>query len=85
MTVQVIIDLTEDQSERLEALATFRQVSVSQYLVDLAEDNARRDAEFRALVQEGVDEADRGELIDHADVMAEVEALIAASEVREVG
>lgn len=85
MTVQLIIDLTEDQKARLEALATFKQVSVSQYLVDLAESNARRDVEFRALVQEGIDEADRGELIDHADVMAEVEALIAASEARKAG
>lgn len=85
MTVQLIIDLTEDQKTRLEALAAFKQVSVSQYLVDLAENNARRDAEFRAFVQEGIDEADRGELIDHADVMAEVEALIAASEARKAG
>ena len=82
MNAHVTIELTEDQKARLEALAAFKQVSVSQYLVDLAENNARRDAEFRALVQEGVDEADRGELVDHADVMAEVEALIAASEIR---
>lgn len=85
MNAHVTIELTEDQKARLEALAAFKQVSVSQYLVDLAEDNARRDAEFRALVQEGVDEADRGELFDHADVMAEVEALIAASEAQKAG
>lgn len=82
MNAHVTIELTEDQKARLEALAAFKQVSISQYLVDLAENNARRDTEFRALVQEGLDEADRGELIDHADVMAEVEALIAASETR---
>lgn len=82
MNAHVTIELTEDQKARLEALAAFKQVSVSQYLVDLAENNARRDAEFRALVQQGLDEADRGELVDHADVMAEVEALIAASETR---
>lgn len=85
MTVQLTIDLTEDQKTRLEALATFKQVSVSQFLVDLVENNARRDVDFRALVQEGIDEADRGELIDHADVMAEVEALIVASEARKAG
>lgn len=85
MTVHVTIELTEDQKARLESLAAFKQVSVAQYLVDLAEINARRDAEFRALVQEGLDEADRGELVDHADVMAEVEALIAASEARMAG
>jgi len=85
MTVRMIIDVTEDQKARLEALATFKQVSVAQYLVDLAEYNVRRDADFRALVQEGLDEADRGELVDHADVMAEAEALIAASEARKAG
>lgn len=85
MTVHVTIELTEDQKARLEAVAAHQQVSISQVLVNLADENARRDAEFRALVQEGIDAADRGELIDHADVMAEVEALIAESEVRKAG
>ena len=85
MTVHVTIELTEDQKARLESLAAFKQVSVSQYLVDLAENNAHHDADFRALVQDGLDEADRGELVDHADVMVEVEALIAASEARKAG
>lgn len=85
MTVHVTIELTEDQKLRLEQLAAFKQVSISQYLVDLAEYNARRDAEFRRLVQEGIDAADRGDLVDHDEVMAELEAHIAASETRKAG
>lgn len=85
MTVHVTIELTEDQKARLEAVAAHQQVSISQVLVNLAEENARRDTEFRALVQEGIDEARRGELHDHADVMAEVEALIVAAEARKAG
>lgn len=85
MTVHVTIELTEDQKTRLEQLAAQENVSLSEYIVQLAEEDARRDAHFRALVQEGIDAADRGELIDHEDVVAEVEALISASEARKAG
>jgi len=82
MTVHVTLELTEDQKARLEQLAAYENVSVSQYLVNTAEEIARRDAAFRALVQEGLDAAERGELHDHEDVVAEIEVYIAASEVR---
>ena len=85
MTVHVTLELTEDQKARLEQLAAFENVSVSQYLFNAAEEIARRDAEFRALVQEGLDAAGRGELHDHEDVMARLEAHIAAAEARAQG
>lgn len=85
MTVHVTLELTEDQSARLEQLAARNKVSVSQYLFNTAEEIARRDAEFRALVQEGIAEARRGELHDHEDVVETLEAHIAAVEARRVG
>ena len=85
MTVHVTIELTEDQKARLEAVAAHQQVSISQVLVNLADENARRDAEFRALVQEGIDAADRGDTLSHDEVMAEVAALIGESEARKAG
>lgn len=38
---------------------------------------ARKEAEFLAFVQEGIDAADRGEVVPHEDVEAELEAMIA--------
>lgn len=34
------------------------------------------DAEFRASVRRGVEQADRGELVDHADVVQRIERLL---------
>jgi predicted transcriptional regulator len=38
---------------------------------------ARKEAEFLAFVQEGIDAADRGELVSHEEVMADLDAAIA--------
>jgi len=85
MTVTVTITLTKALKTRLEELAALGEVSLSELLVSAALDMARRDAEWIALVQEGLDEARRGELHDHEDVMADLEAHIAASKVRKAG
>jgi predicted transcriptional regulator len=41
---------------------------------------ARQEAEFLAFIQEGVDAADRGYLIPHEEVAAELEEMIARHE-----
>jgi predicted transcriptional regulator len=38
---------------------------------------AEREAEFLAFVQDGIDAADRGELVPHEQVMAEIDQMIA--------
>jgi len=43
---------------------------------------AEAEAEFQAFVQVGVDSADRGELIPHEDVMAELDEMIARHRAR---
>jgi predicted transcriptional regulator len=45
-------------------------------------DAARREAEFLAFVQEGIDAADRGALIPHEEVMAKLDAMIARHQAR---
>lgn len=85
MTVHVTIELTEDQKARLEQLAAHSNVTVSEYLVNTAEEIARRDAEFRALVQEGIEAAGRGETMSHEEVMARMEARLAELEAHKAG
>jgi len=43
---------------------------------------AKEEAEFLAFVQEGINAADRGELIPHEVVMAELDQMIAAHRAR---
>jgi predicted transcriptional regulator len=43
---------------------------------------AHKEAEFLAFVQEGIDAADRGELVPHDEVTAEIDRMIARHEAR---
>lgn len=43
---------------------------------------AEAEADFLAFVQEGIDAADRGELIPHEEVLAEIDAMIAEHSAR---
>lgn len=46
------------------------------------EDAARREAEFLAFVQEGLDDIAAGRVIPHEEVMAELDEMIASHEAR---
>ena len=43
---------------------------------------AEAEAEYQAFVQEGIDSADRGELVPHEEVMAELDRMIARHRAR---
>lgn len=43
---------------------------------------AEYEADFLAFVQEGIDAADRGELVPHEEAMAELDAMIAKHQVQ---
>lgn len=45
-------------------------------------DAARKEAEFLAFVQEGIDAAERGELVPHEEVVAEIDRMIARHQAR---
>ncbi len=46
------------------------------------EEAARKEAEFLAFVQEGIDAVERGDVVEHDAVMAELDAMIAKHEAR---
>jgi predicted transcriptional regulator len=58
----------------VEQLAEARGRSVEDYVAEAVQRVAESEADFRAFVQVGIDAADRGELIPHAEVMAQLEA-----------
>ncbi|MGE5500472.1 MAG: CopG family ribbon-helix-helix protein [Ignavibacteriales bacterium] len=71
MTVNFTIELSESQKIRLEELAEYHGVSVTKLVIESAERILEEDAAFVAAVQEGIAAADRGDLIDHEDVVRE--------------
>jgi len=58
----------------VEQLAEAQGRSVEDYVAEAVQRVAESEADFRAFVQVGIDAADRGELIPHEEVMAELEA-----------
>jgi predicted transcriptional regulator len=74
MTKTVTFELSEEQAEFLHAEAERESRSVSELVGDLVAQRMDYDAWFRRKVQEGIDAADRGELIPHEEVVARSEA-----------
>jgi predicted transcriptional regulator len=77
MTIELAVIVDEEQKGRLEAIAAAREESTAAVLREAVVHYLDYDAWFRAEVQKGIDAADRGELRDLEDVMADVQKLLA--------
>ena len=75
MTKHVTIELTEDQIARLDVLALHKGSPVESLILEAVEQVLGYDAWYREMVQEGLDSADRGELVPHEQVVAEMQEL----------
>ncbi len=84
MTKHVTIELTEDQIARLDVLALHKGSPVESLILEAVEQVLGYDAWYREMVQEGLDSADRGELIPHEQVVAEMQELRAELLARKV-
>ena len=69
--------LREDQQARIDELVRQGSYSNEAAVLDDALTLVERKATLRALVQEGIDAADRGEIFDHETVMRDVRQRIA--------
>lgn len=63
-------------------LALAKGISGAEYAAEAIRRVAESDDDFRAFIQVGIDAADRGELVTHEEVMAELDAMIAKHEAR---
>lgn len=72
MTKHVTVELSDAEEAHLRATAERLETSVEQVLSELVQRQMDYDAWFIRQVQIGIDEADRGELIPHEEVMAEL-------------
>lgn len=74
MNAHVTIELTPEQKARLEILAAREDLDLSAYLLRIAEQELRRDADWVALIQEGVEFAETGRVFSHEEVVRRSEA-----------
>jgi len=70
MTKTLTFELSEEQAEFLHATAEREERRMDDVVGDLVAQQMAYDAWFRRKVQEGIDAADRGELIPHEEVVA---------------
>jgi predicted transcriptional regulator len=67
------IHFTPEQEALLSAIAAHAGTDTEHLVKDAALRLVEEDAKFRAAVQRGIEQADRGELIDHDEVVARIE------------
>jgi predicted transcriptional regulator len=67
------VDFTPEQIAQLSQIASYRGTGVTQLVKEAALRVADEDRLFLEAVEEGIEEADRGESIDHEEVVARFE------------
>jgi predicted transcriptional regulator len=67
------VHFTPEQLQRLSQIAAHAGTDTEHLVKDAALRLVEEDAKFRAAVQKGIEQADRGELVDHDDVVARME------------
>lgn len=74
--------LDDATRQLVDELAAAQGMSAEHYAAEAVRRIAESEADFRAFIQQGIDEADRGELVPHDEVMAELDAMIAKHRAR---
>ena len=64
---------TPEQLQRLSQIAAHAGTDTEHLVKNAALRLVEEDAKFRAAVRKGMEQADRGELIDHEEVVARIE------------
>ena len=74
----VEVPLTADQEAQLNQLASRQGKAPLELIQETVARLLDEDARFRAAVRRGVEQAERGELIDHKDVVERIERMFGA-------
>jgi len=81
-TAVVTTRLDPETIDLIDRVTAARGQSRSKFVAQAVREAARRESEFLAFVQEGIDQLDRGEGIPHEQVKMKLDALIAKHEAR---
>ena len=69
------LHLTPEQEAQLSSIATHAGKNAEQILQEAVDRLIEEDARFRDAVRRGIASADRGDLLDHEEVVARIEQL----------
>lgn len=72
------VQFSQEQEAQLSQIAFHQGMDAKQLVKDAALRLLAEDQEFRAAVREGIDAADRGELVTHEQVWAGVEEVLSS-------
>ncbi len=70
------VHFTQEQEAQLSQIAGYAGKDTEELVKEAALRLVEQDAEFRAGVRRGIEQADRGELIEHDEVKARIARLI---------
>ena len=70
------VHFSPEQEAQLSQIADYNGTPAEQLVKQAALRLVEEDAEIRAGIQRGIEQADRGELIDHEEVVARFERLM---------
>jgi predicted transcriptional regulator len=70
------VHFTPEQEAQLSRIASHSGTDTERLVKDAALRLVEEDMRFRAGVRRGIEQADRGELVDHNDVKARIERLL---------
>jgi predicted transcriptional regulator len=70
------VHFTPEQEAQLGRIAGYSGTDPAKLVKDAALRVVEEDMQFRASVHRGIEQADRGELINHDDVKAQIERLL---------
>lgn len=78
----IVASLDAETLALVDRLATSRGISGAEFAAEAIRRVAETEADFDAFIKVGIEAADRGDLVDHAEVMAELDAMIAKHRAR---
>ncbi len=70
------VHFTPEQEDRLAQLASAEGIAPTQLVHDAALRRLEDDAQFRAAIRKGIEQADQGQLIDEAEMDARVARML---------
>jgi len=70
------VHFTPEQEAILSQIAIDKGTDAEQLVKEAALRLVKEDAQFRAAVRRGIEQADRGELLEHNEVVARIERLL---------
>ncbi len=81
-TAVITARLDQETMDLVDRVSKARGRSRAWFAAQAIAQAARQEADFLAFVQEGIDDVETGNVVEHDAVMAELDAMIAQHEVR---